>query len=80
MKFDSFTVNGEEYPLGYSLFEDNYEYDPRTDVRRAAFDAFSKKIKEYFFTHNESLRFDYQSILKYFFSFTKKTIFYYQNK
>ena len=22
MKFDSFTVNGTEYPLGYSLFED----------------------------------------------------------
>lgn len=47
MKFDSFTVDGEEYPLGYSLFEDDYEYDPRTNVRRAAFDAFSKKIKEY---------------------------------
>lgn len=46
-KFDSFTVNGEEYPLGYSLFEDDYEYDTRTDVRRAAFAAFSKKIREY---------------------------------
>ncbi|WP_167957519.1 oligoendopeptidase F [Anaerosporobacter faecicola] len=47
MKFDNFTVDGKEYPLGYSLFEDDYEYDPRTDVRRAAFTAFSKKIKEY---------------------------------
>lgn len=46
-KFDSFTVDGEEYPLGYSLFEDDYEYDTRTDVRRAAFAAFSKKIREY---------------------------------
>ncbi|BBF43542.1 oligoendopeptidase F [Lachnospiraceae bacterium KM106-2] len=47
MKFDPFTVDGKEYPLGYSLFEDDYEYDPRTNVRRAAFKAFSKKIKEY---------------------------------
>lgn len=46
-KFEPFTVNGEEYPLGYSLFEDDYEYDTRTEVRRAAFAAFSKKIREY---------------------------------
>lgn len=47
MKFDPFTVDGKEYPLGYSLFEDDYEYDSRTEVRRGAFKAFSKKIKEY---------------------------------
>lgn len=47
MKFDSFTVDGVEYPLGYSLFEDDYEYDARTNVRRAAFENFSKKIREY---------------------------------
>jgi oligoendopeptidase F len=47
MKFDSFTVNGETYPLGYSLFEDNYEYDVHTDVRRAAFQNFSSKIRQY---------------------------------
>ena len=47
MKFDSFTVNGKEYPLGYSLFEDNYEYETDTVVRRSAFTAFSKKIREY---------------------------------
>ncbi len=47
MQFDSFTVNGETFPLGYSLFEDDYEYDSRTDVRRAAFEAFSKKIRQY---------------------------------
>ena len=47
MKFDSFTVNGKEYPLGYSLFEDNYEYETDTAVRRSAFTAFSKKIREY---------------------------------
>jgi oligoendopeptidase F len=47
MKFDSFTVNGKEYPLGYSLFEDDYEYDSDTDVRRSAFAAFSSKIRQY---------------------------------
>ncbi len=47
MKFGTFEVDGKTYPLGYSLFEDNYSYDPDTAVRRAAFDAFSAKIKQY---------------------------------
>ncbi len=47
MRFPSFTAEGKEYPLGYSLFEDDYEYDARTEVRRAAFHAFSEKIREY---------------------------------
>ena len=47
MKFPNFTANGREYPLGYSLFEDDYEYEADTEVRRAAFAAFSAKIAEY---------------------------------
>ncbi|MDE6640413.1 MAG: oligoendopeptidase F [Acetatifactor sp.] len=47
IKFAPFTVNGKEYPLGYTLFEDDYEYEPDTAVRRAAFAAFSQKIREY---------------------------------
>ncbi|MCH5342243.1 MAG: oligoendopeptidase F [Acetatifactor sp.] len=47
MHFPSFTAEGQEYPLGYSLFEDDYEYDPRTEVRHAAFQTFSEKIREY---------------------------------
>lgn len=47
MKFDSFTVDGREYPLGYSLFEDDYEYEKDTAVRRAAFKAFSAKLRQY---------------------------------
>ncbi|MCD8366266.1 MAG: oligoendopeptidase F [Clostridiales bacterium] len=47
MKFDPFVVDGVEYPLGYSLFEDDYEYDARTDVRRGAFHAFSDKLRQY---------------------------------
>ena len=47
MKFDSFMAEGKEYPLGYSLFEDNYEYERDATIRRTAFDVFSKKIREY---------------------------------
>ena len=47
MRFPSFTVNGKEYPLGYSLFEDDYEYERDTEVRRAAFRNFSDKIRQY---------------------------------
>ncbi len=47
MSFPSFTVDGKEYPLGYSLYEDDYEYEENTQVRRAAFAAFSKKLREY---------------------------------
>ena len=47
MRFDPFEADGKEYPLSYSLFEENYEYEPDTNVRRAAFAAFSGKIREY---------------------------------
>jgi oligoendopeptidase F len=50
IQFPDFEVNGEKHPLGYSLFEDNYEYERNTDIRRAAFDVFSKKIREYLYT------------------------------
>ncbi len=47
MKFPSFRAEGEEHPLGYSLYEDRYEYDPRTGVRREAHKAFYGKLREY---------------------------------
>jgi len=47
MQFENFTVDGREYPLGYSLFEDDYEYDKDVNIRRAAFDAFHRKIRQY---------------------------------
>ncbi|MCR5558353.1 MAG: oligoendopeptidase F [Butyrivibrio sp.] len=50
MKFPDFEVNGVKHPLGYSLFEDNYEYEKDTDIRRAAFKAFSDKLKDYMYT------------------------------
>lgn len=50
IKFPDFEVNGKKYPLGYSLFEDDYEYEEDTEVRRAAFKAFSDKLGEYKYT------------------------------
>jgi len=47
IKFDSFMADGTEYPLSYTLFENNYEYERDTAVRRAAFTAFSQKLREY---------------------------------
>lgn len=50
MDFKSFTVEGKEYPLGYALFENEYEYETDAKVRRAAFKAFSDKLREYQYT------------------------------
>jgi oligoendopeptidase F len=50
MDFKSFTLDGKEYPLGYALFENEYEYENDTEVRRAAFKAFSNKLGEYQYT------------------------------
>ena len=47
MRFPDFEVDGKTYPLGYSLFEDDYEYVTDTAVRRSAFKAFSDKIRQY---------------------------------
>ena len=47
MKFPSFKVGDREYPLGYSLFEDDYEYEKDTEVRRTAFSSFSSKLRDY---------------------------------
>ena len=47
IRFDDFTVEGKSYPLGYAMFEDGYEYERDTAVRRAAFTHFSDKIRQY---------------------------------
>ena len=47
MDFGTFTVEGKEYPLSFGLFEDEWEYEHDRKIRHAAFEAFSKKIKEY---------------------------------
>ena len=45
--FDPITVDGKEYPMGYSLYEDDYELEANTAVRRAAFRAFYGTLKKY---------------------------------
>ena len=47
ISFDPITVDGKEYPLGYSLFEDDYEYEANTELRRKAFRGFYDKLKQY---------------------------------
>ena len=47
ISFDPFTVDGKEYTLGYSLFEDDYELEANTSVRRAAFRGFYDTLKKY---------------------------------
>jgi oligoendopeptidase F len=47
MNFKSFTVDGVEHPLSFVLFENEWEYENDTKVRRAAFEAFSSKLREY---------------------------------
>ena len=51
MSFPDFVVNDAEgnsktYPLSFSAFENEYESDPRTDFRRAAFEAFSSRLRQ----------------------------------
>lgn len=47
LKFPPFTIKGKEYPLSFSLFEDYYEYEKDTEVRRGAFAAFSEELRKY---------------------------------
>jgi oligoendopeptidase F len=47
MDFGTFEVDGKEYPLSFVLFEGEWEYEEDTEVRRAAFEAFSEKLREY---------------------------------
>ena len=47
MDFGTFSIKGEEHPLSFVLFENEWEFETDTATRRAAFEAFSKKLKEY---------------------------------
>ncbi|MFW6237742.1 MAG: oligoendopeptidase F [Halanaerobiales bacterium] len=54
LEFDSFEVEGEEYPLSFVLFENKYEMEPDTVVRRKAFAQFSKSLAGYQHTMAET--------------------------
>ncbi len=47
MSFDDFEANGQKHPLSYTSFEGDWEAETDTELRRAAFTAFSKKLAEY---------------------------------
>ena len=47
LDFAPFKVGEKEYPLSFVLFENQWEMEPNTDIRRAAFDAFSQKLEGY---------------------------------
>lgn len=47
MKFPNFDVDGESLPMSYNLFEGDWELEVDTKKRRAAFEAFSKKLRDY---------------------------------
>lgn len=47
MQFPDFEVNGNSYPMSYNLFEGDWELETDTEKRRAAFDAFSSKLRDY---------------------------------
>lgn len=47
MNFSNFIVEENEYPLSFVLFENKWEYETDTQVRRTAFRKFSEKLSEY---------------------------------
>jgi oligoendopeptidase F len=47
MKFNDFLVDGITYPNSFTLFENEYEHDVNTLVRRNAYETFYQKLSEY---------------------------------
>ncbi len=47
IKFDSFEVDGTVYPNSFVLFENKYQSSKNTEIRRKAFESFSKALNAY---------------------------------
>lgn len=47
MKFLDFDINDQTYPNSFTLFENEYEYENDTNVRRKAYVTFYSKLAEY---------------------------------
>ena len=56
ISFDNFEVNGKSYPLSHVSFENDWEGETNTAIRRTAFHAFSSKLKEY--QHTTAVTYD----------------------
>jgi len=47
MTFEDFEANGEKHPNSFGLYETKYEFSTDTEVRRMAYDSFTKSLKAY---------------------------------
>lgn len=47
MKFRDFSIDGITYPNSFTLFENEYEYEVNTAVRRKAYETFYETLAEY---------------------------------
>lgn len=47
MKFNDFVIGDTTYPNSFTLFENEYEYEENTSVRRKAYETFYQKLAEY---------------------------------
>jgi oligoendopeptidase F len=47
MSFEDFTVDHQTYPNSFTLFENEYEYEKETLVRRKAYETFYEKLAQY---------------------------------
>ena len=47
LEFPDFKVKDQRHSLSYLAFEGSLEYEPDTEKRRAAFNAFSKELRKY---------------------------------
>ncbi|MFJ8064821.1 oligoendopeptidase F [Psychrobacillus sp. NPDC096426] len=56
ISFDNFEVGGKSYPLSYVSFENDWEAESDPAIRRAAFQSFSAKLKEY--QHTTAITYD----------------------
>ena len=47
MTFEDFTVDNQSYPNSFTLFENEYEYERDTNVRRKAYETFYETLAQY---------------------------------
>lgn len=58
MNFEDFTAEGKQFPLSYVSFEGDWESEPNTEKRRAAYEAFYRKLQQY--EHTTAKTYDLQ--------------------
>ncbi len=47
MTFEDFEIKGEKYPNSFGLYETKYEFSTDTEIRRTAYDSFTKSLRAY---------------------------------